>query len=73
MTVGIVCGHDVFTMKMMLTGKLVNNKVVDNLLILLVLKFHGHRRNSLRVIAVRSLLSEMTCSLDISERLKCWT
>ena len=39
--------------------KLVNNKVVDNLLILLVLKFHGHRPNGLRVIAIRSLLSAL--------------
>ena len=39
--------------------KLVNNKVVDNLLIFLVLKFHGHRPNSLRVIYVRSLLSDL--------------
>ena len=39
--------------------KLVNNKVVDNLLILLVLKFHGHRPNGLRVIAIRSLLSDL--------------
>ena len=38
--------------------KLGNNKVVDNLLILLVLKFYGHRPNGLRVIAVRSLLSD---------------
>ena len=39
--------------------KLVNNKVVDNLLIFLVLKFHGHGTNGLRVIAVRSLLSDL--------------
>ena len=39
--------------------KLVNIKVVDNLLILLVLKFHGHRPNGLRVIAIRSLLSDL--------------
>ena len=39
--------------------KLRNNKVVDNLVILLVLKFHGHRPNGLRVIAVRSLLSDL--------------
>ena len=53
--------------------KLVNNKVVDNLLILLVLKFHGHGINGLRIIAVRILLSEMTCSIDRSERLNCLT
>jgi hypothetical protein len=35
--------------------KLVNNKVVDNLLICLVLKFHGYRYDDLRVIAFRSI------------------
>ena len=39
--------------------KLVNNKVVDNLLIYLVLNFHSHRPYALRIMAVRSLLSEM--------------
>ena len=38
---------------------LVNNKVVDNLLILLVSNFHGNRLNGLRVIAVRSWSPEM--------------
>ena len=51
--------HGVFIMKMKFVVNLVNNKVVDNLLILLVLKFHGHRTNGLRVIAVRSLLSDL--------------
>ena len=46
-------------MKMKFTMNLVNNKVVDNLLILLFLKFHSHRSNGLRVIAVRSLLSDL--------------
>ena len=49
-----VCCVDKFMMIMTSSVKLVNNKVVDNLLILLVLKFHGHRPNGLRVIAVRS-------------------
>ena len=39
--------------------KLVNNKVVDNLLIYLVLNFHSHRPYGLRIIAVRCLLSEI--------------
>ena len=39
--------------------KLVNNKVVDNLLIYLVLNFHSHRPYGLTIIAVRSLLSEI--------------
>ena len=39
--------------------KLVNNKVVDNLLIYLVLNFHSHRPYGLRIIAVRNLMSRM--------------
>ena len=39
--------------------KIVNKKVVDNLLILLVSNFHGNRPNSLSVIAVRSWSPEM--------------
>ena len=45
--------------KMMFAGNLVNNKVVDNLLILLVSNFYGNRLNGLRVIAVRSWSTEM--------------
>ena len=33
---------------------IINNKVIDNLLILLVSNFHGNRKNGLRVIVVRS-------------------
>ena len=40
--------------KMMFVVNRVNNKVVDNLLILLVSNFHANRLNSLRVIAVGS-------------------
>ena len=39
--------------------KLVNNKVVDNLLIYLVLNVYSHRPYGLRIIAVRSLSSEV--------------
>ena len=45
--------------RMMFALNLVNNKVVDNLLILLVSNFHGNRLNGLRVIAVRILSPEM--------------
>ena len=45
--------------KMIFAVNIVNNKVVDNLLILLVSNFHGNRLNGLRVIAVRSWSSEM--------------
>ena len=38
---------------------LVNNKVVDNLLILLESNFHGNRLNGLGVIAIRSWSLEM--------------
>ena len=39
--------------------KLVNNKVVDNVTIYVVLKFHSYRLNALRFIASRSLLSDL--------------
>ena len=45
--------------KMMFVVNLVNNKVVDNLLILLVSNFHSNRLNDLRVIAVRSWSPKM--------------
>jgi hypothetical protein len=40
--------------KMMFVVNLVYNKVVDNLFILLVSKFHGNRPNGSSVIAVGS-------------------
>ena len=46
--------------------KLVINKVVDNLLILLMSNFHGNILSGLGVIAIRSLLSEFACLLDRS-------
>ena len=52
------CGDD-FMMIMILSIKLVNNKVVDNLPIYLVLNFHSHMPYGSRIIAARSLLSEM--------------
>ena len=52
------CGYD-FMMIMILSVKLINNNVVDNLLIYLVLNLHSHRAYGLRIIAVRILLSEM--------------
>ena len=45
--------------KMMFDVNLVNNKVVDNLLILLVSNFHGNWLNGLRVIAIRSWSPEV--------------
>ena len=46
-------------MIMVFSVKLVNNKVVYNLLIYLVLNFHSHRPYGVRIMAIRSLLSEM--------------
>ena len=43
----------------MFAANIINNKVVDNLLILLVSNFHGNRLNALRVIAVRSWSPKM--------------
>ena len=45
--------------KMMFVVNPVDNKVIDNLLILLVSNFHGNRLNGLRVIAVGSWSPEM--------------
>ena len=45
--------------KMMFAVNLVNNKVIDNLLTLLVSNVHGNRLNGLRVIAVGSWSPEM--------------
>ena len=57
---------DNFMLIMVFSVKLVNNKVVDNLLIYLVLNFHGRRPYGLRIMAVvrvvdnlQSLVSEM--------------
>ena len=52
------CGNN-FIMILTFFVKLVNNKVVDNILIYLVLNFYSHRPYGLRIISVRSLLLEM--------------
>ena len=46
-------------MIMVFSVKLVNNKVIYNLLMYLVLNFYSHRPYGLRIMAVRSLLSEL--------------
>ena len=48
---------------------MLNTKVVDNILIFLVLKFHDLRPDGLGVINFRSLLSGFACPLDRSELL----
>ena len=45
--------------RIMFAVNLVNDKVVDNLLILLVSNFHGNRLNGLRVIAIGIWSPEM--------------
>ena len=52
------CGDD-FMMIMILSIKLVNNKVVDNLPIYLVLNFHSHMPYGLRIMAIRIMLSKI--------------
>ena len=52
------CGDD-FMMIMTFSIKIVNKKVVDNLLIYHVLNFHSYRSYGLRILAVRNMLYEM--------------
>ena len=54
-------------MQMMLSVIVVNTKVVDNLLILLVLKFNDFRLVGLGVIDFTMLLSVFACALNRSE------
>ena len=58
---------DNFVMKMMFSMNVLNTKVVDNFLILLVLKFEDFRSAGLGVIDFTSLLSAFACNLDRSE------
>ena len=60
-------GGDNFVMQMMFYVIVVNTKVVYNLLILLVIKFHDFRLDGLGVIDFTSLLSNFACALTISE------
>ena len=50
---------------MMVVVNLVNNKVVDNLLILLVSNFHGNRLNGSRVIAIGCWSLEILTLIDV--------
>ena len=60
-------GGDIFMMQMMFSVDKLNTKVVDNFLILLILKFHDFRPAGLRVIDFTSLLSTFACPLNRSE------
>jgi len=57
----------IFLMQMMFSANVVNKKVVDNLLILIVLKFHDLKPDGLGVIDFRSLLSGFACPLNKPE------
>ena len=61
------CGGDIFVMQMMFSIDMLNTKVVDNFLILLVLKLHDFRPAGLGVIDFTSLLSTFVCALNRSE------
>ena len=52
---------------MMFSVNMVNTKVVDNFLVLLVLNFHDFGPDGLGVIDLTSLLSAFACALNISE------
>ena len=52
---------------------MLDTKVVDNFLILLVLKFHYFRPDGLGVIDFTCLLSTLACALNRSEGLYCLT
>ena len=64
-------GGDIFVMQMMFSVNVVNTKVADTFLILLVLIFHDFRPDGLGVIDLTSLLSAFACALNISEWLYC--
>ena len=66
-------GGDNFVMQMMFYVIVVNTKVVYNLLILLVIKFHDFKPDDLGVIDFTSLLSAFAYALFRSKRLCCLT
>jgi len=61
------CGGDIFMIQMMFSVNVVNTKVADTFLILLVLIFHDFRPDGLGVIDFRILLSGFACPLNKSE------
>ena len=61
------CGGDIFVMQMMFYVDMLHTKVVDNFLILAVLKFDDFRTAGLGVIDFTSLLSTFACPLNRSE------
>ena len=63
----IFCRDDNFMDQIMFFVNIVNTKVVDKFLILLVLKFHDFRPAGLGVIDFISLLLAFACALNRSE------
>ena len=63
----IFCFDNNFIEQIKFSINMVNTKVVDNFLILLVLKFHDFRPAGLEVIDFTSLLSAFACPLDRSD------
>ena len=57
------CSDD-FVVILVFSMDVVNTKVVGNLIILLILKFHDFRTTGLRVIDVTKSLSGFVCVLD---------
>ena len=60
-------GGDMFVMQMIFSVDMLNTKIVDNFLILRVLKFHDFRPAGLEVIDFTNLLSAFACPLNRSE------
>ena len=63
----IFCCDDNFVMQMMFPVDMLNTKVVDNFLILLILKFHYFRPTRWEVIDFTILLSTFACAPNRSE------
>ena len=61
------CGGDIFVMQIMFSVDMLNTKVVYNVLILLVLKFHDFRPAGLGVVDFTSLLLVFACALKRSK------
>jgi Flp pilus assembly protein TadB len=57
----------IFMMQMMFSMNVVTTKVVGTFLILLVLKFHDHRPDSLEIMKLPNALSWFACNLYSSK------
>ena len=61
------CGGDILVMQMIFYVDILNTKVVDNFIILLVVKVHDFMPADVGVINFTSLLSAFACPLNRSE------